>query len=412
MIFREDKKTDRKLSQLLAFFLCGILLTILFTGCISEEQKSAISTEIVLPEVQMDKSSILPDWSDGEYHDYSRTMKMLNDFNEKYPDLVKVFSIGKSVLGKDIWCIRVTNEKSNEEKSSCLIDGCIHGNEWEGGEACLYLAEYLLINFDANKTITHILNSSEVYIIPLVNPDGRQNDSRFNANGINLDRNFDIDFGRIRGGCIPLGNLLGRIKISYINTPRLHKWFSSFPDHLENCGRHPFSEPETQALRDFIKDIENKDFSFYLSCHTADHCIYIPWEVHKPPFEMTEQETNLFNYVLNWVEKNTEYESAGFEVHNGKISYTSGELETWFFKEFRHPFFYFEILSPDYFPSKGGIPWDKGYLDEGKHDHLVHWMQTTLPFYMYLLVNIDNLRQWRTPDIQPLLPEGVPPDPL
>ena len=50
-----------------------------------------------------------------------------------------------------------------QEKSSCLIDGCIHGHEWEGGEACLYLAEYLLINFDANETITHILNSSEVY---------------------------------------------------------------------------------------------------------------------------------------------------------------------------------------------------------------------------------------------------------
>jgi hypothetical protein len=31
---------------------------------------------------------------------------------------------------------------------------------------------------------------------------------------------------------------------------------------------------------------------------------------------------------------------------------------------------------------------------------------------MYLLVNIDNLCQWRTPDIQPDLPEGVPPEPL
>ena len=48
----------------------------------------------------------------------------------------------------------------------------------------------------------------------------------------------------------------------------------------------------------------------------------------------------------------------------------------------------------------------------GKHDHLVHWMKTTLPVFMYLLVNIDNLREWKTPDIQPSLPEGVPPQPL
>ena len=143
---------DKKISYFLTFFLCGILLTVLFTGCITEEQKPDISTEIVIPEVQLDQPSILPDWKDGEYHNYFGTTKMLNGFNDKYPDLVKVFSIGKSVLGKDIWCIRVTNEKSNEEKSSCLIDGCIHGVEWEGGEACLYLAEYLLINFDANLT--------------------------------------------------------------------------------------------------------------------------------------------------------------------------------------------------------------------------------------------------------------------
>ena len=204
---------DKKLSHLLAFFLSGILLTVLFTGCINQEQKPAVSTETVIPEIKLDQPSVLPDWKDGEYHDYSGTMEMLNGFNDKYPGLVDVFSIGKSVLGKDIWCMRLTNEKNDEIKSSCLIDGCIHGNEWEGGEACLYLAEYLLINFEANSTTTQILNSSEVYIIPLINPDGRQENTRWNENGIDLCRNFDIDFGRIRGYVFPLGKLCGRIKI-------------------------------------------------------------------------------------------------------------------------------------------------------------------------------------------------------
>jgi hypothetical protein len=331
---------------------------------------------------------------------------MLNGFNDKYPDLVNVFSIGESVIGKDIWCIRLTNEKNETRKSSCLIDGCIHGSEWEGGEACLYLAEYLLINFDANETITHILNSSEVYIIPLLNPDGREVDYRYNENGIDLDRNFDIDFGRIRGGSIPLGKLFGRIKISYLplNWEReftiLHKLFPSFPRWVSNCGRNPFSEPESQAIRNLIRELENNDFSFYVNCHTATHCIGYPWGVFKPPFEKSKQEQYIYDYVTDWVVKNTEYERVeDISVMDYKAS---GSSSDWCFKEFHIPSFFFEMLSFDYEPGPSG----------GKHDHLVHWMKTTLPVFMYLIVNIDNLRLWKTPDIQPSLPEGVPPEPL
>ena len=143
----------------------------------------------------MDQPSILPDWKDGEYHDYYATSKTLYDLNEKYPDLVTVFSIGKSARGKDILCISITNENNSKEKYTCLIDGCIHGIEWEAGEACLYLAEYLLINYKINKTINVLLNNTEVHIIPLVNPDGRQNNEFGNDNGVDLNRNFDVFFG-------------------------------------------------------------------------------------------------------------------------------------------------------------------------------------------------------------------------
>ena len=394
---------DKKLSYLLTFFLCGIFLTVLFTGCITQEQTSGEITERILPEEPLDLSSVLPDWKDGQYHDYSGTTKILNGFNEKYPDLVKVFSIGKSVLGKDIWCIRLTNEKNNTKKPSCLIDGCIHGQEWEAGEACLYLAEYLLINFGANETITHILNSSEVYIIPLVNPDGRQDHVLYNNNGINLNRNFDVDFGRLRGGVIPLGKLFGRIKIPRLplNSNReftfLHKLFPSFPLWLSNCGRHPFSEPETQAMRGFMRELENNDFSFYVDCHTAWHSFGGPWDAFKPPFEKSTQEQHIFDFVTEWVVKNTEYEK-----YKTLDTYESGTVTDWCFKEFRIPSFMFEILSLDY----------DCYTGTGKHDHLVHWMETTLPVFMYLLVNIHNLGEWQTPDIQPALPEGVPPEPL
>ena len=68
--------------------------------------------EVLTPDIRLDQPSILPDWKDGKYHDYYDTVQILNDFNNKFPDLVNVFSVGKSVIGKNIWCIRITNEEN------------------------------------------------------------------------------------------------------------------------------------------------------------------------------------------------------------------------------------------------------------------------------------------------------------
>ena len=391
---------DNNDKKMMAFIFFFILFIGMITGCVKEEQKSE-KKEMFTPEVELDQPSILPDWKDEEYHEYHKTTNLLNGFLIKYPDLVNVFPIGESVLGKYIWCIRITNENNTQAKLSCLIDGCIHGCEWEAGEACLYLAEYLLINFEKNESITNILNTTEVYIIPLLNPDGRQKDDRFNENGIDLNRNFDIDFGRIRGHSIPLGKLFGRIKTPYLRFERLHKWFPNFPLFLTNSGRRAFSEPETRSLRDFMRELDNYDFSFYVNCHTAVHTFSSPWHAFKPPFKISNQEEKIHDYVIEWVVENTEYEDRDLSFEGYSYA-ASGTATDWCFKEFRIPSFTFEILSKDYEPGAGG----------GKHDSLVHWMKTTLPVFMYLLVNIENLHNWETPDIQPPLPEGVPPEPL
>ena len=378
--------------------IIGIILIVcmiasVFTGCLEQDSDSDEAPAII----NQDQPCILPNWNDGDYHDYYVTTQTLNDFNHKYPDLVSIFSVGKSVLGKDIWCIRITNEMNNSEKDSCLIDGCIHGVEWEAGEACLYLAEYLLINFETNDTIINILNTTDIFIIPLVNPDGRQNDEVGNDNGVDLNRNFDIFFGRLRSRVYRLGKLFEKIKIPYIKVPSVHPGYGWF----RNSGRYAFSEPESQALRDFMISLSYHDFSFYMNCHTAWHNIMtpVPWaqSILNPPFTITSQEKIVFDYVKKWVEAHTEY-----EADKSQENKVGGATMEWCFNEFRIPSFTYEILSIDY----------DAWSGEQKHDHLVHWMKTTLPVFMYLLVNTENLRNWRIPNNEPLLPEGVPPSPL
>ena len=87
-----QKMDNKKPSYLKVISLSCILLVSLFVGCIEQEQKSGDMKEVT-PEVQLDQSSVLPDWVDGEYHDYYGTMQTLNDFNDKFPDLVDVFSV-------------------------------------------------------------------------------------------------------------------------------------------------------------------------------------------------------------------------------------------------------------------------------------------------------------------------------
>ena len=144
-------------------------------------------------------------------------------------------------------------------------------------------------------------------------------------------------------------------------------------------------------------ELNNDDFSFYVNCHTATHEIVAPWATFKPPFTMKKDHEQVLKCIGEWVVENTEYD---FSMNSAEK--IGGIAMDWCYKEFQIPSFIFEILSLEY----------DAFIAENKHDHLVHWMKTTLPFFMYLLVNINNLHQWKTPDIQPSLPEGVPPEPL
>ena len=366
---------------------------LLFSGCLEEQTTSTIDTTIHTEPT--DYPSVLPDWQDGDYHDYYKTTNMLIQLEETYPTLINVFSIGQSVLGKDIWCIKITNKNTTNSKLSCLIDGCIHGNEWESCEACLYLAEYLLINFAKNKTITAILNQTNIYLIPIVNPDGRIADDRYTDNGVDPNRNFDVFFGKLfRGHSFRLGKIFNRIKIPVIKIPLNDpvKWFY-------NCGKYPFSETETKVLSSFIGQLAEEDLSFYVNCHTPAHYVITPWLSYKAPFQLKNQEEKVYGSVIEWVDIYTEYDGIfGQELH----AKTGGNVMDWCFKEFNIPSFTYEILTMDYYNVKG----------KWKHDHLVHWMKTSLPFFMYLLVNIENLHHWETPAIQPPLPDGIPPNPL
>ena len=91
------------------------------------------------------------------------------------PDLAKLESIGKSFEGRDLWCLAITDYKKGKasKKPAMYIDGNIHSNEIQGAEFAMYTAWYLTESFFDTKFIQELLADKIFYIIPSINPDGR-----------------------------------------------------------------------------------------------------------------------------------------------------------------------------------------------------------------------------------------------
>jgi len=108
-------------------------------------------------------------------YDYAGLVEAMRGLVKGHPDLLSMASVGKSVEGRDLWCVTVNNPETGPDraKPAMYVDGNIHGNEIQGGEAALYLVWYLAENRGRVKAIKELTDERAFYVLPTVNPDGR-----------------------------------------------------------------------------------------------------------------------------------------------------------------------------------------------------------------------------------------------
>ncbi len=96
---------------------------------------------------------------------------------QAHPHLAKIESIGKSVEGRDILALTITDFSTGKDtdKPAMWIDGNIHSNEIQGGEFSLYAAWYLTEMHGDNDFVKQLLKDKTFYITPTINPDARNN---------------------------------------------------------------------------------------------------------------------------------------------------------------------------------------------------------------------------------------------
>ncbi|MFN0012801.1 MAG: M14 family zinc carboxypeptidase [Phycisphaerales bacterium] len=157
-----------------------------------------------------------------------------------YPGVVSRIAVGTSLLGNPIWALRIAAPGAPADRPAILLFGLQHAREWVTGMSVMYLAEQLASGNNGDPQVARALASFQFFVVPVMNPDGYKHtwtnnrfwrkNRRANAGGtigVDLNRNWSTGWGLNSGSSGSGGSETYR-------------------------GPSPFSEPETQMMRDFV----------------------------------------------------------------------------------------------------------------------------------------------------------------
>ncbi len=115
-------------------------------------------------------------YNSNKYHSYDEMTALLKEAADKYPDLTKLHSLGKSYEGRELWMLEITNKNKGkpEEKPALYINGSIDSSEVVTTEGVLYSAQRLLEGYGEDATITDTVDRLLIYFVPRLMPDNAE----------------------------------------------------------------------------------------------------------------------------------------------------------------------------------------------------------------------------------------------
>ena len=273
--------------------ICIVLIFILFCSTFSH-----ISSKQIYPFTEENKESY-------SYFSYENMTILLKQLQENNSDIMDLYSIGKTYEKRDIWLVKISDNVTNDEdEPGVLLMGAHHGCEKASYEVLIHyilhlLGNYSKVDFDddfdgfinednidgldndldglidedpSESRVRTIINSSQIFIIPMVNPDGVNASTRKNC-----EPNFG-SFGlrkKITSIGVDLNRNYGYKWYSWFIRP----WYYLLDSQIRDSdtlyrGEKPFSENETKAVKRFV---ERRNISVSLSFHGYMKCIMYPW---------------------------------------------------------------------------------------------------------------------------------------
>ncbi len=255
------------------------------------------------------------------FHSYTQIDSIMHAIADRYPSIAKVYDIGDSwektagLADRDIWAIKISDHVNKEEirEPEVLYMAMHHAREIITPEIMLYWMHYLTDNYGKDSTVTKIVNTRQIWIVPLVNPDGfeyvRNVDMWWRKNRRrNADGSYGVDLNRNYS-----------FKWAYDDIGS-----SGRPSSNVYRGTAPFSEPETRAIRDLV---EAHHFVISLSYHSYGRMFLYPWGY----IAEDTPDNPIFKAIADSVTARNGYDAGN--VKSGTIYLVNGECDDWMYGE-------------------------------------------------------------------------------
>lgn len=208
----------------------------------------------------------------GGFYKYQEFLDALDSMHSKYPDLITVKAPVSTTLttieGRPLYYVKLSdNAAVAENEPQVLYTALHHAREAESLSQLIFYMWYLLDNYATNDYVKYLVDHTEMYFVPMINPDGYVYNQTTNPNGGGMWRknrrnngngSYGVDLNRNYGQFWGYDNL------------------GSSPDGTTDVyrGTAGFSEAETQMIRDFCNE---HDFLLALNAHTYSDLLIYPW---------------------------------------------------------------------------------------------------------------------------------------
>ncbi len=253
-----------------------------------------------------------------------------DELNERFDELQSAYLnliserivIGQSIEGRDIWAFKVSDNPNNDEdEPEVLYTGLTHSREPLSMMNLFYFVQQLVEQYGTDPELTYLTNNREMWFIPVINPDGYVYNESIEPNGGGMHRKnrLDTNCGNGTGRGVDLNRNYG------------YGWGAndtgSSPDPCSATyrGESSFSEPETQAVRDFILSHNFKNVLHYHSFSNVYIHAYGDASLPDEPDLTTLREIGNEMARYNGYPYGTGFEMIGYTVNGDAVDWTYGD---------------------------------------------------------------------------------------